>query len=125
MGIDRHILFLHNLPFKQTQEILAIGDVAVSPRTAWSGYPIKLLNYMAAGKAIVASEGSAKGIQHLYNGLVIKDGNSNDFAEGILKLIKDPVLVKKLGSNAQKSSRYYSWDRVTQEIEEVYAKVLH
>jgi len=125
IGIDRYILFFYSLTFNQTQEILAIADIAVSPRTSWSGFPIKLLNYMAAGKAIVASEGSAKGIEHLHNGLVIKNGDSEGFAHAILQLIKDPELVKKLGRNARKTVLHYRWKQITQEIEEVYEKVLH
>ena len=80
---------------------------------------------MAAGKAIVASEGSAKGIKHLHNGLVVKNGDSKGFAEGILQLIKQPELAHTLGVNAQKSAiDTYSWDRIAHELEEVYKKVL-
>ena len=96
MGIDRHIIFLANQTFDKTRELLTACDITVSPRTSWSGFPIKLLNYMAAGKAIVASEGSAKGIKHLHNGLVVKNGDSKGFAEGILQLIKQPELATNI-----------------------------
>jgi glycosyltransferase involved in cell wall biosynthesis len=125
MGIDRHIIFFSHQTFDKTRELLTACDITVSPRTSWSGFPIKLLNYMAAGKAIVASEGSAKGIKHLHNGLVVKNGDSKGFAEGILQLIKQPELAHTLGVNAQKSAiDTYSWDRIAHELEEVYKKVL-
>ena len=125
MGIHHHIIFLANQTFEKTRELLAASDITVSPRTSWSGFPIKLLNYMAAGKAIVASEGSAKGINHLHNGLVVKNGDSKGFAEGILQLIKQPELAHTLGVNARKSAiGTYSWDRIVRELEGVYKQVL-
>ena len=125
MGIHHHIIFLENQTFEKTRELLTASDITVSPRTSWSGFPIKLLNYMAAGKAIIASEGSAKGIQHLHNGLAVKNGDSKGFAEGILQLIKQPQLAHTLGVNAQKSAvDIYSWDRIVRELEGVYKKVL-
>ena len=125
MDIDRYIIFLSDQTFDQTREILAAGDIAVNPRTSWSGFPIKLLNYMAAGKAIVTSEGSAKGIKHTHNGLVVKNGDSKGFAEGILQLIKQPDLAAKLGFKAKMEvhSRY-NWDCIARKIEEVYEKTI-
>ena len=79
---------------------------------------------MAAGKAIVASKGSAKGITHLHNGLVIKNGDCEGFAEGILQLIKDHALTKELGNSARMTALHYSWDQIAKGIEEVYEKVL-
>ena len=80
---------------------------------------------MAAGKAIVASEGSAKGIRHNYNGLVVKNGDSSGFADEILQLIKQPELARTLGINAQKSAHEtYSWDNIVSKLEGAYKKVL-
>ena len=80
---------------------------------------------MAAGKAIVISEGSAKGIKHNHSGLVVKNGDSNSFAEEILQLIKQPDLARRLGINARKSAMdTYSWDSIVNRLEDVYKKVL-
>ena len=126
MGIERYLSFFTNLNFNQVQEILAASDIAVCPRTSWSGFPIKLLNYMAAGKAIVASEGSAKGITHLHNGLVVSNGDTQRFAQGILQLIGDPPLAQRLGDNAKRdAANVFNWDRRIQEIEGVYEKLMH
>jgi glycosyltransferase involved in cell wall biosynthesis len=125
MGIDHHIIFFSHQTFDQTRELITASNITVSPRTSWSGFPIKLLNYMAAGKAIVISEGSAKGIKHNHSGLVVKNGDSNSFAEGILKLIKQPDLARRLGINARKSAMdTYCWDSIVNKLEEVYKKVL-
>ena len=50
--------------FDELPARLAASSIAVLPRTQCAGIPQKLLNYMAAGKAIVSSAGSAKVIEH-------------------------------------------------------------
>jgi len=55
---------------------------------------------------------------------VIKNGDSEGFAGGILQLINDPELAKRLGNNARMTALNYSWNLIAQEIEEVYEKVV-
>ncbi len=125
MGIERYLIFIPHTTFTQVQEILAASTIAVSPRTSWSGFPIKLLNYMAAGKAIVAAEGSAKGIKHFHNGIIVNNDDSRGFAEAIVRLLRDPDLASRLGYNAKKDViTRYNWDYTSSLIEGVYEQVL-
>lgn len=73
------------------------------PRISWSGYPIKLLNAMAAGLAIVCCESSAHPLIHQYNGLIVPDNDAEAFAASILRLMKDPDLRRNLGTKARKT----------------------
>ncbi len=74
------------------------------PRISWSGYPIKLLNAMAAGLAIVCCESSAHPLTHQYNGLIVPDGDDEAFAHSILRLLADPDLRRNLGANARRTA---------------------
>jgi glycosyltransferase involved in cell wall biosynthesis len=74
------------------------------PRISWSGYPIKLLNAMAAGLAIVCCESSAHPLTHQYNGLIVPDGDAEAFAQSVLRLMSDPDLRRNLGANARKTA---------------------
>ncbi len=124
-GIWEKIVILPHIDFHQVQAILARARVAVLPRTAWSGFPIKLLNYMAAGKAIVACEGSAKAIDHLQDGMVVKNGDVNGFAEAVLQLLDDEDLCRRLGEAARKKAEtIYSWDTIVKQVESLYAELL-
>src|SRR5439155_707672 len=69
--------------YDEVRARLDAADVAVSPRTERSGFPMKLLNYMAAGKAIVASAGSAKGLRDGVSGRVVPDGDEGAFAAAV------------------------------------------
>jgi glycosyltransferase involved in cell wall biosynthesis len=125
LGISDNVVFVRYEGFNQVQNFLLKADVAVLPRTSWSGFPIKLLNYMAAGKAVVACEGSAKALVHLIDGFVVNDNDVNGFAQGIILLLKDRNLRKRLGENAgQKIRKEYSWGTVSQQVEALYGRIL-
>jgi glycosyltransferase involved in cell wall biosynthesis len=71
--------------FAEVQGELARAAVLVSPREERCGFPMKLLNYMAAGKAIVATTESAKGLDDGVTGLCVGDGEAA-FASAIVDL---------------------------------------
>lgn len=87
--------------FDSLPRLLARDSIFVAPRVSWSGYPVKLLNAMAAGKAIVACEGASYPITHEQNGLVVPDNDARAFADAILRLMDNPKLRAELGKNAR------------------------
>jgi 1,2-diacylglycerol 3-alpha-glucosyltransferase len=124
LAADDGIRFIHCSSFAQVQTLLAIADIAVCPRIACFGFPIKLLNYMAAGKAIVIARGSAKGIVHMQNGYTVRDGH-RALAEGIIHLAQDPELIERLGAAARATfENDYQWANVASQIETCYEQLL-
>jgi 1,2-diacylglycerol 3-alpha-glucosyltransferase len=104
---------------------LAAADVAVSPRRERSGFPMKLLNYMAAGKAIVASAGSAKGLDDGVTGRVVPDGDAAAFAGAIVELLHQPGLRARLGAAARQAVESpAAWEDVLDRIEAIYRDVV-
>ncbi len=82
-------------------QFLARDAVFAVPRVSWSGYPMKILNAMAAGKAVVACESAAYPITHDETGLVVPDDDVDAYAAALLRLVEDPHLREKLGSQAR------------------------
>jgi glycosyltransferase involved in cell wall biosynthesis len=120
VGPSPGVKFVHCHDFGETQALLASADVAICPRVACFGFPIKLLNYMAAGKAVVVAQGSAKGIRHLENGYVVSDGEQA-LAEGVIHMLRDPVLGRRLGAAARATVEgRFRWTHVVREIERCY-----
>ncbi len=103
LGILESILFVDEVGLADLPDYLAAADVAVVPRPSCPGYPVKLLNYMAAGKAIVSFEGSAKSLCQGYNGYVARNHDVDDMAAGIKLLLDNPGLRKTLGQRARES----------------------
>jgi len=110
---------------KRLSVVLAQDCVVVCPRVSWSGYPIKLLNAMAAGKAIVACQSAAYPLANEKNGLVVPDNNVPAFAQAVLRLMTDTDLRSRLGSCARETViHYHDPDSIAAEIEEIYGKLL-
>ena len=74
-----------------------------APRVSWSGYPIKMLNAMAAGKAVVACESAAYPITHEETGLIVPDNDPHAYAAALLRLIENPDLRATLGAKARET----------------------
>jgi glycosyltransferase involved in cell wall biosynthesis len=80
---------------------------------------------MAAGKPIVSFAGSAKVLRHHITGYIIESPTPVDFAEGVLFLLDHPQMARDLGVNAQQlAQREHSWDRVAENIMQIYDKIL-
>src|SRR5207247_1154085 len=111
--------------YDEVRARLDAADVAVSPRAERSGFPMKLLNYMAAGKAIVASAGSAKGLRDGVSGRVVPDGDEGAFAAAVVELLSDRAARARLGAAARRAVEDpRAWDGVLARIEAVYRNVL-
>lgn len=102
-------------------ERLARAAIAVLPRSTCDGIPQKLLNYMAAGKGIVAFRGSAKILQHGETGLVVDDNDVEGFGHAIVRLAEEPGLARHLGAAARVHVlNHCTWDSAAQHCEGVY-----
>jgi glycosyltransferase involved in cell wall biosynthesis len=111
--------------FAQLPRQLAEADIAVLPRMYCDGIPQKLLNYMAAGKGIVSSAGSAKVMEHERTGLIVPNGDINAFAAAIVRLADDRAYANALGSAARDYvERNYSWDGAAERLERVFERLV-
>ena len=111
--------------YDEVRARLDAADVAVSPRAERSGFPMKLLNYMAAGKAIVASAGSAKGLRDGVTGRIVPDGDDAGFAAAVVELLSDAPTRARFGAAARRAVEdAQAWDGVLDRIEGIYRYVL-
>jgi glycosyltransferase involved in cell wall biosynthesis len=132
-GLHHAVIMTGAIAHSQVPEMLSIANVTVVPSASvtaslgGTGTPLKLFEYMAAGKAIVATaqNQAAEVIQDGHNGLLVEVGDINKFAEAILALLNDPVESVRLGQNARKQAvELYSWEQYTKRLEEIYLNVL-
>jgi glycosyltransferase involved in cell wall biosynthesis len=89
--------------------------------------PLKMYEYMSAGKAIVASRSGqiAEVIKNGYNGVLVEPGNTRNLSDTIVHLLKDDEKRSHLGFNArQQAVEKHSWDQYVNRLEEVYLSVL-
>jgi glycosyltransferase involved in cell wall biosynthesis len=110
--------------FADVQRQLQRADALVCPRGSWSGYPIKILNYMASGRAVVAAAGSAKGIVDGVSGLVFCSGDAIHLAVQLQRLYADPELRRRLGERARGAVRKnHDRKKIASEIVRIHARL--
>jgi glycosyltransferase involved in cell wall biosynthesis len=87
------------------EEARALGfaaGVAVLARRRAGGFPIKLLNYMEAARAIVAHRGVAPGLVHGASAWLVEPGaGPAAFVAAIRTLAADPARAARLGASAR------------------------
>jgi protein involved in polysaccharide export with SLBB domain/glycosyltransferase involved in cell wall biosynthesis len=111
--------------FAQSSREIRRADILVCPRVSWSGFPIKVLHYMASGRPIVQAQGSAHALEDAENALLFADDDPVALARAILRLARDPGLAVKLGRNAQEVVRRdHAWRRLVPSVEAVYRRVI-
>lgn len=124
LGVLEFIDFA-NLKPEPLAKALAGATVAANPRSECSGLPQKLINYMAAGCAVVSCAGSAAHIKDGYTGLVVANQDVNAFSDAILRLVDDGALGRRLGKNAQMYVREnLSWEKTAKSVEAVYSQLV-
>lgn len=124
LEIENSVIFEGTQPFSKMPSYLNLADVAVSPRTEPTGFPQKILNYMAMGLPTVSFEASAKPINNEKEGIIVQNHNINDFANGIVSLLRDKKKARRLGRNARKKVMEYRWEKLAKKIERVYKNIL-
>ncbi len=119
------------IPHHRVPHLLSIADVVTVPyprlpKEMWFS-PLKLYEYMAAGKAIVASaEGQIREvIENGRNGLLVPSGDTQQFAQAILQLLQNPALRQTLGQNAhQQAATHHTWKNHIDRLVETYLSIL-
>jgi glycosyltransferase involved in cell wall biosynthesis len=85
--------------------------VALLPRRCPGGFPIKLLGYMEAGRAIIARRSVADTLVHGESAWLLADDAGPDALTGVLGgLARDPVLRARLGAGARSAlAQHHAW----------------
>ena len=87
-------------------DVLAALDVAVST-SDWEGSPLAVMEYMAAGKPIVATRvgGVPDLITHGVHGLLVEPGDVDGLARSIAQLLRDPDRGDAMGTRSRRRQR--------------------
>ncbi|MHB8625558.1 MAG: glycosyltransferase [Aggregatilineales bacterium] len=80
---------------------------------AYYASALKLFEYMAAGRALLATDlpGTAEVVRDNYSALLVKAGDPDAMADGLRRLKADPDLRARLATQAQRDVAQYAWDR--------------
>ena len=101
------------------------ADIFVSPATGSESFGIVLVEAMAAGLPLVASDiaGYREVTRHEREGLLVKPSDDGALAAGVRRLLDNPGLAAALGANGAVRARLFAWDSIIDRLESVYDAV--
>jgi glycosyltransferase involved in cell wall biosynthesis len=110
LGLDANIMFTGNLSPNIAKSYIRQADLLVSPRVKGSNTPLKIYEYLASGKPIVATRHPTHTQILTEREAVLVECNAESIAHGILKALNDAQLSQAIGHNARKlyETRYGS-----------------
>ena len=103
---------------------LAMADVLVSPRAYGGNLPLKVFDYLAAGRPIVATDIPTHRTVLAEDRAVLVAPRTEALAEGILSVLGDPERARCLGVAARRYAQtHLGWSRFVDSVETLYAEV--
>jgi glycosyltransferase involved in cell wall biosynthesis len=125
LGISGDVIWVEGQKLDDLPDYLATADIAVIPRPDIPGYPIKLLNYLAAEKPVVCFDSTAKGVRHLHDVFTVPDHDVVAMGNAIVKLLREPKLAASLAKNGKNTIlTRFDWEVLCTDIEAVYSQVM-
>ena len=115
-GLKGYVKFLGALKHEKALEQIAQSDICLflfpDSKELRYIYPIKVFEYMALGKPIIATnlKGVSRIIKNRKNGILVN--NVDELVDSILELYYNEDLRDKLGRNALKDVSQYDWEKI-------------
>jgi glycosyltransferase involved in cell wall biosynthesis len=124
LGVSSKVTFAGLVTRARLPTYLAAFDVALQPRAVEYASPLKLLEYMAAGKAIIAPNqpNIREIVDNKKNALLFDPKSEEMFREVVLTLASNIALRENLGRAARQSAldRGYTWLENARRISRLY-----
>jgi glycosyltransferase involved in cell wall biosynthesis len=98
--------------------------VLVSPRAYGGNLPLKIFDYLAAGRPIVATDIATHRTVLAEDRAVLVAPQTEALAQGILAVLGDDVRSRRLADAARSyAQKHLGWNRFVDSIEALYAEV--
>jgi glycosyltransferase involved in cell wall biosynthesis len=126
LKLETRVKLTGQLDFSELLNYLIEADIGVSPycgRVEYSG--LKLLDYKAAGLAIIASgeNGQPSVIRHGQTGWIVPPCDVDALSKAIVTLAKDTNLRRKLGQQARiEAETCHKWRHTAEQIIKIFSR---
>ncbi|MCL4862002.1 MAG: glycosyltransferase family 4 protein [Caldilineaceae bacterium] len=110
---------------RDVPELMAAMDLfALS--SLWEGLPRVLPQAMATGLPIVATaiDGSSEAIDEGVNGLLTPPGDPHALAQGVIRLLRDPALARRMGEAGRARAAEFDVRAMVAQIDGLYRALL-
>ncbi len=117
-GLGQHVIFTGNIPHKTVFNYLDLMDITVMATSNWYGSPVKIFEYGAMRKAIIAPDNVPVRdvMENRKDGLLV-EASVDQLVEAIRTLMNHETLRKKLAENFhQKVLQQYTWKDIARNV---------
>src|SRR2546428_622428 len=125
-GRGAAVLFAGGVSENERPRFYKTADVFCAPSTGQESFGIVLLEAMAAGLPVVASDihGYKRVVQRNVTGLLVEPKEPDAIAAALERLICDEGLRRRLGEAGARRAPEYDWSHVTRELLDLYGEVI-
>jgi phosphatidyl-myo-inositol alpha-mannosyltransferase len=118
--------FLGELTDHDRAALLASASVFVAPNVGGESFGVILVEAMAAGAPVVASDlpAFADVLEGGRSGRLFASGDSRAAAAAIVDILGDPTAAEGLRAHGQATAKAYDWSRVVPAVESVYDQAI-
>jgi len=113
LGLTDKVQFLGVVPRDRLADVIGGFDIALQPAAVGYASPLKIFEYMALGRAIVAPDqpNIREILSHERNALLFEPGDFASLAKAIARLTADARLRRELGDTARRDliARDHTW----------------
>jgi len=103
--------------WQKSADVLVLPNTAKEDISKYYTSPMKLFEYMASKRPIVATDiPSVREIVNNENAIIVLPDSPNDLAEGIKKAVNDKDLVGKITEKAYSGVLFHTWERRAKRI---------
>jgi glycosyltransferase involved in cell wall biosynthesis len=133
LGLEEHVLVQPAIPHHEIPELISQADICVAPlglndRNVTQGAcPIKVLEYMAAGRPLIASNMPIvrELLREDVDGLLFSPSDPDDLARQANLLLRDLELSKRLAESAAAYVREkFTWHESQKKLIKVYERLV-
>jgi phosphatidylinositol alpha-mannosyltransferase len=124
--IRRRVVMAGSVPHGDLPSYVAGADVFVAPALGQESFGIVLVEAMAAGVPVVATDiaGYREVVRHDVDGILVPRGDPFALAAAVRKVLSDSALAARLADAGRARAQRFRWDVVIEEIEAVYEEAL-
>ena len=129
LDLDDDVVFTGNVPYEQVPSYVGASDVCVVyKKPIESGYsPLKLYEYMACGRPVVASDTKGFEVLEEHNaGVLAPPEDADALATAIAELLRDDEARATMGQNGrQYVEQHRSWQKSAKEVANVIEETMY